>query len=390
MPTTPDTKYFFIVGGNEYDHKNLGFLTKCNHRVTERIRVLESLKTRATIPYDLTLPVNLVFFRFAFGDGTVHKVEYLLESGAKPPFEMTEDAWKTPLKISDLGQIHSIPDKLRALTSGEYLYFDDPPDRHGRVHRHYYLVIKEPIVTPRPMSITDVYQCIRQAPAGSVLDLSIFSHANWLGPILTNTNDNVNTVDKDTGIRTITDLRSVADTDGRSYVDFKPNMGLKPSTADNLSAFKKAFSSKAEIHVWGCDSSPSETERIHSVLRQIQGVDPLDPSTPIRVKVTRKIKKVSKTFTKTVTYKAFKAHSGREIADSYPFQCADLTGITTFGMFPGTSSDNSGYELMGLYHGHPLTLSFYTKFLEMKADENGYAIYDAAAVAWVKYLVSLA
>jgi hypothetical protein len=112
------------------------------------------------------------------------------------------------------------------------------------------------------ISIVHVYHSVRGAPAGSVLELAIFSHA-WLeGPVLQNTDDNVH----GTADGTFPDgsqRRDPNDQDGRSRTDFEPNMGEDPTKEsatpvksggkNALTQFKSAFDAKGVIRVYGCN-----------------------------------------------------------------------------------------------------------------------------------------
>jgi len=92
------------------------------------------------------------------------------------------------------------------------------------------------------LSIVDVYHSVRKAPAGSVLELSIFSHAFVDGPVLFNTSAG-------TGNR-----RDPNDTDGRAAIDFQPDMGENgAANAHALDEFRNAFASTGSFRIWGCN-----------------------------------------------------------------------------------------------------------------------------------------
>jgi len=96
------------------------------------------------------------------------------------------------------------------------------------------------------VSIVNVYHSVRKAPAGSVLELSIFSHAFVDGPVLNNTS--ARHVDQTLGNRT------PGDTDGRAAIDFLPNMGEPgPTNANALDEFRTAFASTGGFRTWGCN-----------------------------------------------------------------------------------------------------------------------------------------
>jgi hypothetical protein len=92
------------------------------------------------------------------------------------------------------------------------------------------------------VSMVNVYHSVRKAPAGSVLELSIFSHAFVDGPVLTNTFANPGLT------------RTPGDTDGRAAIDFQPNMGeTGAANANALDEFKAAFASTGSFRIWGCN-----------------------------------------------------------------------------------------------------------------------------------------
>jgi hypothetical protein len=93
------------------------------------------------------------------------------------------------------------------------------------------------------MSIMDVYHYVEQIgkkDPGTLVELSIFSHALYEGPILVNSYDHTDGNKRDDN-----------DKDGRHKKDFiPPNMA-----PDGLSSFQKAFARGGSVWVWGCDAS---------------------------------------------------------------------------------------------------------------------------------------
>ena len=96
-------------------------------------------------------------------------------------------------------------------------------------------------VVLHPLSIVNVYHSIQKAPVGSVLELSIFSHAFVDGPVLFNTNAEPGS-----------DRRSPLDTDGRAAIDFQPDMGETGNT-NALTKFRQAFAPTGSFRIWGCN-----------------------------------------------------------------------------------------------------------------------------------------
>jgi hypothetical protein len=92
------------------------------------------------------------------------------------------------------------------------------------------------------MSIVDIYEFIqkigeRKETAGSVIELSIFSHAHTGGPVLVNSYER----------HTKTNKRDPTDKDGRKK-DFEP----ENITEVQLKQFKDAFHKNAFVWLWGC------------------------------------------------------------------------------------------------------------------------------------------
>ena len=102
----------------------------------------------------------------------------------------------------------------------------------------------------------------RRAPAGSVLEVSIFAHAFVEGPVLTNTSAVAGRA-----------TRSPGDTDGRAAIDFTSSMGEDPKKelgayvdgkpapsggkgpgkTTAIQQFNAAFAPKGTFRVWGCN-----------------------------------------------------------------------------------------------------------------------------------------
>jgi hypothetical protein len=94
-----------------------------------------------------------------------------------------------------------------------------------------------------PLSIVNVYHSVRKAPPGSVLELSIFSHAFVDGPVLFNTPATPGST-----------RRSPDDTDGRAAIDFQSDMGENGTTNVNaLDEFRNAFAATGSFRIWGCN-----------------------------------------------------------------------------------------------------------------------------------------
>src|SRR6266511_955136 len=213
-----DIKFVFIVTG-----KDASFTEMAGHRARELIRKAQSKSPGA---FDAA---TLRFVHFNFRND---KVEFYEFDRAKEPDWAGKFPWR-PLGAASL--------------SGDPLY--DPK------------TFVSASLVPDTMSIVDVYRSIRGAPASSVLELSIFSHAFAEGPVLVNTFDRVPPPFPDgSPQRTWTDP---IDRDGRARTDFFPNMGEDPNVSsagpvkrggkNALNEFKAAFDSRGSFRVYGCN-----------------------------------------------------------------------------------------------------------------------------------------
>lgn len=118
--------------------------------------------------------------------------------------------------------------------------------------------------TATPLNVLNLYHSIRGAPAGSVLELSIYAHGWTEGPILRaeDENSNDNFPPPDIGGLPI---RKPEDMDGRVRTDFQSNMGEDPTVGlaagvfprvggvNALLEFKTAFDPEALFIIYGCN-----------------------------------------------------------------------------------------------------------------------------------------
>src|SRR5213079_1861857 len=120
-----------------------------------------------------------------------------------------------------------------------FIHFDCHAGNVG-IYEHDFASRKD-AASDQAVSITDVYHSARNAPRGSLLELSIFSHAFVDGPVLFNTF-------ADPALTT----RDPDDTDGRAAIDFQANMG-ETGQANALEEFRKAFADTGVFRIWGCN-----------------------------------------------------------------------------------------------------------------------------------------
>lgn len=264
------------------------------------------------------------------------------------------------------------------------------------------------------MSITDVYAFVEKlgadkSTAGSVGELSVFSHGFFNGPILVNSSDNT----KDGN-----PARDPNDKDGRVEKDFSdPNMDKSARAR-----FRKAFASDGICWTWGCSFTTSyfqvqaklfKTAVYDAAARHQHG--PIPDGTVFSFSFDAAAargdsaffdddetffpqfpadKKVPSTVTFSRTFREIKAFFQRGLNDTYAQGLATASGRPCFGALPGTYADfeenikGTKYPLMVIprlpkrrkVFGDDLTayVQFYESYLGVKEDpeKRGYGRYN--------------
>jgi len=205
------------------------------------------------------------------------------------------------------------------------------------------------------MSITDLYKTVAAVgagpAAGTLVEVSVFSHGFWDGPVL------VNSYDHYTG----RPERDPDDKDGRVAKDFRaPNL-----TAAQLAQFRAAFAAGGLWWNWGCSftdsyrqvthrfvnstaykSTPAgtlpDTTRIRFDFPQAMADDFYGDDTvffPQATRVTSAGVTVYKDLVFERTVKDIKEFFQRGASDSYHMAVARAAGVPVHGAFLGTYSD---------------------------------------------------
>ena len=129
------------------------------------------------------------------------------------------------------------------------------------------------------LGMPHIYQSVRKAPAKSILELGVLSHAWFDGPVLqidSPINDDFPPApDPTTGLL----LRNKGDKQGRVRTDFFANMGEDPAGIgkDALKEFVAAFSPKGAFYVFGCDGQ--DGPRVPTLVPG-NAKNPSDPAKP--------------------------------------------------------------------------------------------------------------
>jgi len=202
-----DLKFVFVATGR--DSKNPRLFTGMGPAHVA-VAILRLDKSKSASNSLITPPARVRFVHFNFEKDDIFVKDHLF--GAKTPRE--DGKWK---------RLAEVTDNLSAFITQE----------------------------GAQVSITDIYQAVRQAPAGSVIDISLYSHGFVEGPVLGNTSDFATPQEWAPGLP----KRRPDDRDGRVRTDFFPNMGEDPAGRgqDALTKFKAGLATGAVFRIFGCN-----------------------------------------------------------------------------------------------------------------------------------------
>jgi hypothetical protein len=398
--TSPEVKFFFLVEGFEYSNKGLDLDKMGTGRVNERIAFINrTFKASDPLVSNDTI---LRFLRFRPGTGTIQVLDrkFVAGAGIKHKFVVQESDW-APLGSIGTGDRFD-PNTFVKKDAGV-----DPttglviPFRAiNRATDYTNLAEKYPDFKQGPsasdvMSIADVYESVRAAPLGSVLELSFLSHGWVGGPILVNSSDQVHDPNK----------RDPTDKDGRGEVDFNPTMGEEDdlSNQGNILKFLLSFDVKGVMRSWGCnfDIEIRVIQQTQNRIRRGGVIDATVINFHIEKKKDRERYSVidpSATFFPSSPTQTDFSRTFREVMKflrarlwaSYAVQFASHSnGSTAFGALPGTYAENekSAYNLQKVCakkdpfecdDGFASVFHFYRTQLGIKVDNRGYGIFDQA------------
>jgi hypothetical protein len=172
----------------------------------------------------------------------------------------------------------------------------------------------------KTLSITNIYNTVRQCPDDSVLEVSIFSHAFIRGPVLINTTD----TNGPTGNRDPKDM------DGRPK-DFNSDMG-DSANPDALKDFIKKFDKTGHFRIYGCNVQ----DVVHDVLivANVAATGAVRTSNVVTVTTTAAhgLTKNNSAATSDVADASFNA----------PFTITDVPSATTFTFAQNGADATSG------------------------------------------------
>lgn len=245
---------------------------------------------------------------------------------------------------------------------------------------------------PRIMSITDLYAAVRkigETEPGTLVEVSILSHAYLEGPILVNSDDNL----PDDPIMGTLSIRDPNDKDGRSGKDFDVMQ------ANELALFRNAFSPQGLVWIWGCNSKPAMHQLLSTVRRKqpnnfAGGMIELTGLTSelidiivrlngyLNVDVTELRRKYRCKFDATKLRSAVAAM----VKGSYQYKVSSVAKVRAVGALPATYAvKRSKTDPLQLLHIEPVTRkhsAYYSSNFGIKFDDEnrGYAIFEPGFV----------
>jgi hypothetical protein len=255
---------------------------------------------------------------------------------------------------------------------------------------------------PTVMSITDVYQRVQDIgskDAGTLAELSIFSHGWMGGPILVNSDDDrlmTITLTPPVGppihvqVPVASTSRDPDDKDGRGLLDFSP----PTMDAVELATFRKAFAKDAIAWLWGC-AFPRAVHHAMWAMEQAKGYSGVGLGDDVELYLPQVVEE-DVTFLDTflagvlppfpkprsaikVKFKYLKYAFCRANLSCYARALADGAQVTVHAAALGTYAeyDTGGDRLMHVHRGFTAHFTFYKSYLGFSLDPEGrkYAVY---------------
>jgi hypothetical protein len=396
-------KFFFLVAGYDYEgggsENGLAFGKMCTGRVGERIEAINGTlgQTDALVSEDTTLR----FLRFSVETGKIEVIDRAFVAGRGiKQVTVAENDWK-PLNSVGTGDKF---DPAVFVSKGPFRAVNRASDYENLDKK--FPNLKQDATTRDILSIADVYRSVHDAPDGSVLEVSFFSHGWIEGPVLANSSNR--SADPK--------LRDPSDKDGRAAIDFNISMGEPiDSTVTSISRlfrFMASFDPMGVLRTWGCsfDVEVSLIDQVQKLLKKATVKDDTVVNLEFEDKWLRRYRTVdpgalffpadANTATFSKTFGEVKKFLRRRLAQSYVFKFVELSPmLTAFGALPGTEGDDekSGFYLMKVCkmkdnlkpkskkvfecpNGFAATFHFYQTYLGVKVDGRGYGIFDVKTV----------
>jgi len=336
-------KQYILAGGFDYEFKGNDFNIYCTRRKDKIVAANPG--------------VELKFIFFDFKGGSISSLEIKYDKGKKK---------ETTTVINDT---------FDAIGSSNYV---TGKFKNGQRNT---------------LSVTHVYDtvaAIGNASAGTLEELSIFSHAWMGGPIFVNSYDDRSTVYTGTPGTTpppsqidITDpkKRDPDDKDGRSFDFSSPTM--------DVNKFKAAFSKNGFSWLWGCTATEIYKDMIHTIVKmpKYAGTATKDTDTFTFFLQTfldqfdqyLGLKPTGKSKALTVTFADIKKLFCKVLQNTYAFELATASGKTVYSAFVGVgaSFEAGSTGLMKADGTRTKVIDFYKTHLGIKIDpeSRNYAEY---------------
>ncbi|WP_460267783.1 hypothetical protein [Bradyrhizobium ottawaense] len=303
--------------------------------------------------------------------GTVRKAKFGLKTPANKP-DVKVDEVKSPIKDEN------------------YQLVDLAPDRQTYVFNSGFKTV---------FSILDIYKLILSTAAseGPLHELSFFSHAEYSGPVLTNTfayRRVARVGSRHVLVPAATESGSHRDPDDLDPrpIDFTEDN----QTREELAQWRKLFTKAGYARLWGCQSR----QRILILMRRIKQAKPpvgryTKDDAILRLNLTEFEREcvsdlsqdlLTKTKQRNVyemRFGDFKAVMKNTLRNTYGYQLAQASNTTVYAAAPGTYSDFKGDDVMYVHESTVDIVSVYETALGVRSDPEplGYIGYEPSASA---------
>jgi hypothetical protein len=235
----------------------------------------------------------------------------------------------------------------------------------------------------RFMSVLDIYRAISAIglrEAGTLEEVSVFSHAYVEGPILVNSDDLYSALRPD--LPDAKRLRDPQDYDARAAKDFtRANM-----TIGQLRLFQRAFSPRGFVWIWGCTSADAVRKVIGALIATKPNAQRGD-KVALRLSaeevaalsvfanfVTLDFALVRKTGRCTIDVSQLLEGIVAQIEGCYAMSMARATGVLVISALPGTYAEFENERLGGLMKitaKRGVQISFHQKYFGFELDREG-------------------
>jgi hypothetical protein len=351
-----------LVAGVDYEFSGVDFRIFCNNRMK---RLVAANKKQEDLTFQL--------IDFRRGEVLTHEVSY-------PAGKKTETT--KPLS----------PSPFKPISKANYAQVVSGTETH------YHFKDGQTAI----LSILDIYKAVRAVGANApntLVELSFFSHAGMVGPILVNSFDDGQILTFQPPLAAPIPVplppgaRDPDDMDPRAAKDFVPPTMDAPALAN----FQRAFHADGFIWIWGC----AFPLLVHEILYKIEGNPAYKPS-GLGDDVVFELKTLNAAQADLlervllpelgapfpdkkqirIQFKFLKHFFCKITTASYPHHLARAAKVKTFAGVMGTYSqyDQGPLALMSVHKGFKRHLEFYKNYLgfDFDPENRGYGKYDPA------------